>query len=427
MYVTLIKSRGNIVTQETAQPKIGAAIDDLIEILSEFNEPERRTILAAASTQIQIESDKSSDRRLRRHGAKELSPDARSRKEKRARKRNAGAAQQQVHQPVSGLRQAGIESRDPFNSSDLNHPFQTVRLIHERNAGYRAPSLEGKLFLVGIGAQKAGTGWMSQYFKSHPDVYVSPLKEVHYFDAVYIRKMNGHVSTKMARQADKIATDLAFDEDRVRKRAKSKYDALQDRMKMTRDAGYPYLKFFEERVTTESVFCDITPSYSMLSAEAYADILNTHSNTRFVFVMRDPVERYWSAIRMGNRRKADADAYAAFTRFLKDDEYGLRTDYKRTIQEVEKVIPPDRIKYFFYENLFKPESINDLTSYVGVKPWPANFEATNVGQKLALKAELRDAAVKQFRHVYEYIFERFRDEVPERWRRTASAALSTDA
>ena len=44
-------------------------------------------------------------------------------------------------------------------------------------------SLEGRTHLVGIGAQKAGTTWLARYLEHHPEAYVSPIKELHYFDA----------------------------------------------------------------------------------------------------------------------------------------------------------------------------------------------------------------------------------------------------
>ena len=33
-----------------------------------------------------------------------------------------------------------------------------------------------------IGAQKAGTTWLYQNLKSHPDVWLPPIKELHFFD-----------------------------------------------------------------------------------------------------------------------------------------------------------------------------------------------------------------------------------------------------
>src|ERR1700751_3860857 len=33
-----------------------------------------------------------------------------------------------------------------------------------------------------IGAQKAGTGWLYEQLRAHPDFWMPPVKELHYFD-----------------------------------------------------------------------------------------------------------------------------------------------------------------------------------------------------------------------------------------------------
>jgi len=290
---------------------------------------------------------------------------------------------------------------------------------------HRASSLEGKLFLVGLGAQKAGSTWMARYLRSHPDVYVSPLKEIHYFDAVYLRRLNGHITKRFVRMAEQIGNGTAIDGAQVSHKDRQKHRALTDRIRMVREKDYPYLKFFEDRVTTESVFCDITPAYSMLNADGYQAIIDTHPNIRWVFILRDPVDRYWSAIRMGVRKRKNSDPYGEFLKFLDLEEYTLRTDYKRTILELEKLVPPDRIKYLFYENLFTTQAIDELTSFIGVKPWPAKFEqVVNPGDRLPIRPEHHIAALQKFRHVYEFVAERFGDATPERWRKSMDGLRS---
>src|ERR1700754_3667019 len=35
-----------------------------------------------------------------------------------------------------------------------------------------------------VGAQKAGTGWLYEQLRNHPDFWLPPMKELHYFDRV---------------------------------------------------------------------------------------------------------------------------------------------------------------------------------------------------------------------------------------------------
>ena len=36
-----------------------------------------------------------------------------------------------------------------------------------------------------IGSQKAGTSWLFEQIRQHPDIWMPPIKELHYFDHLY--------------------------------------------------------------------------------------------------------------------------------------------------------------------------------------------------------------------------------------------------
>ena len=293
-----------------------------------------------------------------------------------------------------------------------------------RHAPSSGSVLDGKLFLVGLGAQKAGSTWMARYLGTHPDVYVPRLKELHYFDAVYMRRLSEHVPNRMIRLAKEVS-DLIDEGGRISRKKLERLQAVIDRLQMTADRKYHYLKFFEDRVTDEKVFCDITPAYAILDVDGYEAILRTHPDVRFVFIMRDPVERFWSAVRMGVRKIDGFQPYARFLEMLESEENVRRTDYKRTILELEKVVSPDRIKYFFFENLFTAEAALQLTDFIGVKSWPATFDkVVNPGEKMPMDPKHFEAALQKFRHVYEFVFERFGDLTPARWRASSASLFS---
>lgn len=46
--------------------------------------------------------------------------------------------------------------------------------------------MKREVFFLGVGAQKAGTSWIGKYLNSHPQVFMSPIKELHYFDCKYL-------------------------------------------------------------------------------------------------------------------------------------------------------------------------------------------------------------------------------------------------
>ena len=47
---------------------------------------------------------------------------------------------------------------------------------------------------LGIGAQKAGTKWLYDQLIPHPQVYLTPIKEIHYWDVYRKLKLEGKSS-----------------------------------------------------------------------------------------------------------------------------------------------------------------------------------------------------------------------------------------
>lgn len=52
--------------------------------------------------------------------------------------------------------------------------------------------LDQKTFLLGVGAQKTGSTWLSDYLGSRSEVFMHPLKEVHYWDYKFRKDICGH-------------------------------------------------------------------------------------------------------------------------------------------------------------------------------------------------------------------------------------------
>src|SRR6185312_14812353 len=59
-----------------------------------------------------------------------------------------------------------------------------------------ASALDCKIFVLGVGAQRAGTSWLNSYLSSHPCVSMSQIKELHYFDALWSESHRLHYQNK---------------------------------------------------------------------------------------------------------------------------------------------------------------------------------------------------------------------------------------
>ena len=273
-------------------------------------------------------------------------------------------------------------------------------------------SLDSKMLFVGLGAQKTGTTWMADYLDSHPQVYVSPVKELHYFSAKYLGKYFDNIFIKKIKR---LSRSLEGPEEREKLEKLSLY---LERLAMRSNGDY--LKYFSRRVPEEvRVFGEITPAYSMLHAPQFAEMYRLHGEVRFIFGMRSPVERYWSHLRYARGFRKDFDPIGSFEKKLEDPQFILRTDYIRTIRELEAKIPKEKIFYYFYEDLFGAkgeEVVRDLCKFLGVDYRKPDFgKSVNVSGKIDLDDEKKALALERFRHVIDGVEERF-GYVPANWR-----------
>jgi hypothetical protein len=130
-----------------------------------------------------------------------------------------------------------------------------------------------------VGAQKGGTSWLYRQLATHPDFWMPPIKELHYFDKL------SRVKTAPPPARDE--RDLYFLEG-IKKLGARFYIDLEN-----------YGRLFEPKGSLLSG--DVSPTYSMLNDEIIQRIVNHFPNLKVIFLARDPVERAWSQLSMGVR------------------------------------------------------------------------------------------------------------------------------
>ncbi|CAA9224589.1 MAG: hypothetical protein AVDCRST_MAG93-603 [uncultured Chloroflexia bacterium] len=221
---------------------------------------------------------------------------------------------------------------------------------------------------IGIGAQKAGTTWLYQNLRTHPQIWI-PWKELHYFDRK-IKLTSGWYSR-------------LFGEDRREYRWSQRAFHWQGIGLRTLPADLLwlykyfarlpddrwYLSLFEPsrgRVTGE-----ITPSYSILDRDMVAHAYELVPEARIIFMMRNPIERAWSQaiMRLTNKGHAvDETAEEQFHRRFGRRASRLRTDYVRTLENWSSSYPKEHIFVGFLEDisLHPDELLRTLYAFLGV-------------------------------------------------------------
>lgn len=222
-------------------------------------------------------------------------------------------------------------------------------------------------FLLCVGAQKAGTSFLYRALSEDPAVALSTPKEMHVFDAYFLPEMFDHFRR---RRVDALRERFDNETLPLTGVAKRKTAEILRHVRMYYDLG-AYLDYFREIGRGKRLTGDITPLYSALRAEHFAeirDLLCGHFTVKVVFLMRDPIDRIFSAMRMDDRNldAFDSPAHERFAETFDVEKHRRRTEYEKTIMALEAVFAPEDIHYEFFENLFNPESFARLSDFLGI-------------------------------------------------------------
>jgi hypothetical protein len=267
--------------------------------------------------------------------------------------------------------------------------------------------MKNKTFVLGIGAQKAGTTWLYDYLYKHPNTNMGFAKEYHIFDALYLQDSDIQEYYLQQRINQVINTQLV---------PKPTAIAL---LKFLGNTAI-YFNYFSSLVRSETakfITGDMTPSYAGLNLEAFQKIKQGLSNEGFtiklIFLMRDPVERCISAARMELKKMgASLDEETEINHLhlnYRTKPYQFRTRYDLTIQTIEQVFDKDEIHYAFYETLFTQQSIEEVCRFLDMPYLPPDFRrhinVSRTGNRIPQQLKVKISAF--YSPVYSYLASRF--------------------
>jgi hypothetical protein len=278
-----------------------------------------------------------------------------------------------------------------------------------------------RTFLLGVGAMKAGTTWLHDHLAASPQCQPGLRKEYHVFDSLDLPKepyLLSRVVAKARASLDEVAegrpTDPTF--------------LVQAAMIADEELYFDYFTALFARSASTRLTLDVTPGYALLSASRLAGIRASFEQrgVRAVaaYLMRDPVERIWSQVRMQKRRRPENNPGTAEELVLKryaEPTYADRTRYETTVRSLDEAFG-DAVFYGFYEELFAPDTaaseVARLSTFVGIDHRDPDLSAQfNVSPR---SAELPEATVRavaeHFRPTYELVASRFPDrDLPKIW------------
>lgn len=200
-------------------------------------------------------------------------------------------------------------------------------------AGAQRPSF------ICVGAGKAGTTWLWEMLRLHPDVYLPDVKEIHYFN------------------------DIAYEGSDVRN------------PNHRRPVSW-YLRFFAPAAPGQ-VCGEISPSY-LWSGTAPDAIHAFDPDMRILIMLRDPVERLFSSYLFGQQKGEIGQV--SFEEALRTVDYLLaRAPCSGSVARYLELFGPEQVKVVFHEDLSSDPGalLLDVERFIGVAP----FVPAEVGER----------------------------------------------
>ena len=306
-----------------------------------------------------------------------------------------------------------------------------------RGAGLwsRWAGVESVVFCVG--AQKASTSWLAEALRAHRDCHVPAQKEMHYWNSPGEPERRRADEEQHAERLRSARREIARDVLRLRRptAALAKWRLARTRLAALDDPSVEgYVARLMHGHRGQRLVADLTPDYALLPAEVLSRMAALHEDTRFVFIMRDPVDRLWSGIGHGRRRWAGTGPGAGETeeqtlrRILREPHrrHHRRSRYQDTVCALDAAVAPGRVLYLFYETMRAPEERARLAAFLGLDALDfqaaRRINAAGPSCRPPPAAALLDEARSALDETYRFVAERFGAAVPDAWRAPPAAA-----
>lgn len=279
-------------------------------------------------------------------------------------------------------------------------------------------------FFLLLGAQKAGTSWLGRVLSEHSDVFMPRIQEIHYFDSKHgfydkndtLRDRLSYVKQRLAR----VRTMQAQSRDEL--------TALQTQVEalIEIDSDHAYRAFFDRFGDSHKVCGEKTPNYCVLPQSIFDEMAGIFPDTRLLFILRNPVDRFWSQYRFHADRVANSGrklpAFSDPLMALRQTPFASKSNYPEVMRKILTCCSWDKRFIEYYEHITaSAATLRGLLNFLGLAPESEEnlqrWQSLKINESPALEMpeEIRHAAARELRPVYDYVFSNMAGEPPVQW------------
>jgi len=254
-----------------------------------------------------------------------------------------------------------------------------------------------------IGMPKAGTGWLFDQLKGHPDFWMPPTKGLHYLRYEYpsMRSLTRQLMRSARSGGAERAKGRPVDErDLLFLQEASAFGGQR------RDVAR-YAELFRHK--NASLSGEITAAYADLKDAAIAEIAEGLPNVKIILLVRDPVARASSHISMEYRRKKFDPELLDRSRRLRlylrnSPSCGERSFPTKIVERWRKHAPKLQFHHVLFDDIAnEPEKARrDILLYLGADPekpsgeLPADYNRKSTQAKLELTERAKRILIQHF-------------------------------
>lgn len=262
-----------------------------------------------------------------------------------------------------------------------------------------------------IGAQKAGTSWLNVQLSKHPQLWLPTVKELHFFDHLYVEDNRSWTLTHIQRNALS-ALQSHLDKNTPPDWGFVRYLAdLSDRMPFT-EAWYARAY---DRPRARTRMCgDITPEYCTLPYEGIEHIKQLLPAVKLIYIVRDPVERALSQLRMNLERSNKEPSLDRLLKMCEHPDLDNRGDYRTYIPRWKRHFDASRLLILPYGDMRSSPAdfMMRIESHLGVNHYKKYEFARRVHEtrKVPMPVEVIDLLEKRYAPQRDFLRTEFGEE-----------------
>ncbi|SEW01791.1 Sulfotransferase family protein [Cognatiyoonia koreensis] len=289
-----------------------------------------------------------------------------------------------------------------------------------------------------VGATKAGTSALYRYLHDHDACKLPPVKEAHYWDTFdpairekQIIAYRDRLSELHVMRDDAKAAGLGWKVANMERRIASMRGLIAV-LGGDRDGDLAYAAWLLDGAEHARLVADMTPNYALVDDATLQRMADLSATTRFIYLMRDPIDRLWSHIRMQARRfRQDGEVYAKKANNIlwrvvnagQETHLMARGDYAATVARLRRIVPEGRLFLGFAETLFTVDGLTRLCEFLGIPYQPSDAKRVHEGEAVKMRDDLRPKVADFLKEQYDWVAMNVAP-LPDHWQHSLKRAYA---